>query len=526
MKRFLPALCCLGLCWIVMIALGVTPAHATAEKVCLCHVPPGDSSSAHAICVGQPAVRAHLRHGDTLGVCPVACGGSGGATCPAGQFCKLEPGLCSEEDKGVCTQEPRTCTEIFGPVCGCDGKTYPNACFADAAGVSVDRTGACTPAACGGSAEGTCGAGQFCKQDDGACEPDAAGVCTGNPVTCPATLAPVCGCDGTTYSNGCYADVAKVPVQHTGPCETEVACLVNAVWTCPAGQFCKPPQGQCINLGPGVCAPTPQTCPDDLDPVCGCSGLTYLNACVADRADRLGNTVNYAGFCEPRAACGGSDGGTCAAGQFCEPPVGDCAAGAPGSCVPKSPVCIPVLLAVCGCDGRTYENFCTARASGVGVSHYGPCEAPCRAHQTTCGSGEICKRPDGDCARQAEGVCMERPGSCPAVLAPACGCDGITYSNACIADAAGITVVAQGPCVPPLACGGNYGTICGENAFCKHSDGLCGQDAVGICRGVPLLCPPDLNEVCGCDGITYHNACFADVAGVTVDHTGPCMMLQ
>jgi len=38
-------------------------------KVLVCHIPPGNPANAHTICIGAPAVAAHLAHGCTLGPC-------------------------------------------------------------------------------------------------------------------------------------------------------------------------------------------------------------------------------------------------------------------------------------------------------------------------------------------------------------------------------------------------------------------------------------------------------------------------
>lgn len=42
---------------------------ADSKKTYVCHIPPGNPANAHTIHVGNPAVDAHLAHGDSLGQC-------------------------------------------------------------------------------------------------------------------------------------------------------------------------------------------------------------------------------------------------------------------------------------------------------------------------------------------------------------------------------------------------------------------------------------------------------------------------
>jgi hypothetical protein len=49
---------------------GLSPRLTESGKVVICHIPPGNPANRHTIEVGEPAVSAHLAHGDTLGTCP------------------------------------------------------------------------------------------------------------------------------------------------------------------------------------------------------------------------------------------------------------------------------------------------------------------------------------------------------------------------------------------------------------------------------------------------------------------------
>lgn len=144
---------------------------------------------------------------------------------------------------------------------------------------------------------------------------------------------------------------------------------------------------------------------------------------------------------------------------------------------------------------------------------------------TQCAAGSYCHFPlEATCgAGDQTGVCEPIAEYCLANYNPVCGCDGETYSNACHAAAAGVSIVSEDAC-PTVACGGRAGNTCDDTQYCDFERGaICGRaDGQGTCAARPEVCAEIYQPVCGCDNVTYENECSAAVAGVGVLQDGAC----
>ncbi len=130
--------------------------------------------------------------------------------------------------------------------------------------------------------------GWYCEKEIGQCGGE--GACELKPEICPDVWAPVCGCDGNTYGNGCEAASAGVNIDYDGECEP-LLCWDNEM--CGEGNYCY--FEECA-LEIGICRYKPEICITLWDPVCGCDGNTYANSCIAASN---GISVNYKGECAP-----------------------------------------------------------------------------------------------------------------------------------------------------------------------------------------------------------------------------------
>ncbi|MDP2683715.1 MAG: Kazal-type serine protease inhibitor domain-containing protein [bacterium] len=307
------------------------------------------------------------------------------------------------------------CPYEFIPVCGVDGRTHNNRCFAEKiSNIKIEY-------------EGQCKLKYF--------------TASGETVLCSREYQPVCGVDGKEYSNRCYAErVANVKIKHDGKCGPE--------------DFTQ----SFNNIGPVMTAPSDQLCLPEYNPVCGEDNKTYQSFCYAEKIARV--RVVSKGKC------------------------GDIAASNTNQPLPytSEPICYPEYSPVCGEDGRTYQSFCFAeKINHVKVIYKGKC-------------GEPMLEQDPNKIIQIDPNNPTNVVYCDKIYKPVCGMDGKTYENICVANKI-------------------------NNVLVKY-DGACGSQPPPT---QVIECPTDYKPVCGNDNRSYANRCKAEqIYKVQVQYEGEC----
>ena len=191
----------------------------------------------------------------------------------------------------------------------------------------------------------------------------------------------------------------------------------------------------------------------------------------------------------------------CSLDGFCRADPGSACVG-PGHCVARDNCggCYGTACAVCGCDGTTYSNVQLACLAGVRVANVpGACGIPYVVAW------------DGDSGVPPVRIPCANSTQCPAAQ-QCCPNTSTCFDPACL------------DCCRTPPPGTDF--PCDTDSQC-YPEQYCSGDGCGTPGGCALIrgtgeCSGAVEQVCGCDGRTYVNACWATGSGVRISSLGAC----
>ena len=133
----------------------------------------------------------------------------------------------------------------------------------------------------------------------------------------------------------------------------------------------------------------------------------------------------------------------------------------------------------------------------------GVCYGKCIPISKGCASNGDCGAPNEYChidngckvTGAKMGDCKPKPGACPEMYAPVCGCDGKTHGNSCVAHSKGINVAHTGPCKSPSCdtLAKQYMTLLNKAKVCCSTCGTAPQCTLKLQDKLACGCPTFVN---------------------------------